>query len=66
MPSVLILWKSLLTAALNTVNELNVAEALRESAPGGADVDEVAKRCRADPEKLGLCLPCHRLILRQR
>ncbi|KAF7775852.1 hypothetical protein Agabi119p4_4245 [Agaricus bisporus var. burnettii] len=47
---------SLLTAALNTANELNVAEILREYGTQGADVLEIAAKCQADAEKLGRCL----------
>ncbi|XP_006460444.1 hypothetical protein AGABI2DRAFT_142674 [Agaricus bisporus var. bisporus H97] len=48
--------QSLLTAALNTANELNVAEILREYGTQGADVLEIAAKCQADAEKLGRCL----------
>ncbi|KAF9449490.1 S-adenosyl-L-methionine-dependent methyltransferase [Macrolepiota fuliginosa MF-IS2] len=47
---------SLLTAALNTTNELNVAEVLREAGPDGTHIDEIARRCQANSEKLGRCL----------
>lgn len=45
--------KSLLTTALNTANELNVAEILREGDDEGVDVSEIAARCQANPDKLG-------------
>ncbi|KAF5363485.1 hypothetical protein D9756_001037 [Leucocoprinus leucothites] len=47
---------AVLTAALNTANELNVAEILRESGDEGAHVTDIAKLCRADSDKLGRCL----------
>jgi len=42
-----------LTTALNTANELNVAEILREGDDEGVDISEIAARCQANPDKLG-------------
>jgi len=52
-PGLANLIKSLLTTALNTANELNVAEILREGDNEGIDISEIAARCKANPDKLG-------------
>jgi len=52
-PGLANLIKSLLTTTLNTANELNVAEILREGNDEGVDISEIAARCQANPDKLG-------------
>ena len=52
-PGLANLIKSLLTTALNTANELNVAEILREGDDEGVDISKIAACCQANPDKLG-------------